>query len=282
LTANPAAAANEPQKGHRSNAHIFPIQENVNEHNMSVRGVALYACRDINQGEEITWNYGKGYQQIRDDLKYDAGRSCSAQGVEFEDISKRIHEIVNFEMAKPAHERRITHENDVIDLEKIKTQPNNTILIFENKNYDSSSDKDETSQYDSDSSYAEYRGKHIIIPKCGLFDCVDSILQSAEVFTGIPSKSTPSIYWYGLAMLRNCTACDVHIDITEIENNDSKYLNIALESIHLLINKYYQRKDKRKDDSVHKSNENRLLRSAVARLASTGFLIQQRTPLVLS
>ena len=42
----------------------------------------IFTCSRIEAGEELLWNYGDGYQLIRDDVGYEAGSPCADEMVD--------------------------------------------------------------------------------------------------------------------------------------------------------------------------------------------------------
>lgn len=84
---NPLACSNEPAEGHRANMHLIPQDftkeevdsvRNVYNHEIAkyFRGLAAFACRDIQAGEQLTWHYGPRYEPIRRLMGYVAGLPC--------------------------------------------------------------------------------------------------------------------------------------------------------------------------------------------------------------
>jgi hypothetical protein len=81
---HPLASMNEPKEDEEANCcffvqdfhpHEVVHMEQTLEH--IFRGVACFTCRDIRQGEELTWYYGKQYESIRREKGYKAGKPCS-------------------------------------------------------------------------------------------------------------------------------------------------------------------------------------------------------------
>lgn len=83
------ASMNEPREGESANCHMIVQDfthaevENVSSivHSESARffrGVACFACETIPAGAELTWNYGKAYEPIREREGYVAGNVCKA------------------------------------------------------------------------------------------------------------------------------------------------------------------------------------------------------------
>ena len=81
FTLHAAAAINEP--GESEDANVF-AQASVVEaivgdedeiHTFAV--FCLFTCSRINAGEELLWNYGEGYQSMRERVGYEAGSPCA-------------------------------------------------------------------------------------------------------------------------------------------------------------------------------------------------------------
>jgi hypothetical protein len=93
---NPGAAANEPNKGDDANAFlqasVFDVPNDTDF--KSYLAIALYACRDITAGEEILWNYGEAYENVRKRVPYTAGLPCVAEADQKEAL-RRVEEIAN-------------------------------------------------------------------------------------------------------------------------------------------------------------------------------------------
>jgi hypothetical protein len=79
FTRHAAAAINEPGKSGDANvfaqASLVEAIGNDDElHSFVV--FCIFTCSRIEVGEELLWNYGDGYQLIRDDVGYEAGSPC--------------------------------------------------------------------------------------------------------------------------------------------------------------------------------------------------------------
>lgn len=80
LTLHAAAAVNEP--GESEDANVF-AQANVVEvigNGEEIRTFVvfcLFTCSRVDAGEELLWNYGDGYQSMRDRVGYGAGSPCA-------------------------------------------------------------------------------------------------------------------------------------------------------------------------------------------------------------
>ena len=76
---HPAAAANEPSASKLANAFTqASVVEAYGEDSepSAYLIVCLFTCRPIAAGGEILWNYGEGYDELRQHAGYAAGRSC--------------------------------------------------------------------------------------------------------------------------------------------------------------------------------------------------------------
>ena len=76
---NAAAAANEPSAS--SAANSFAQASVVERLGMdaelhSYLTIGIYTCRPVAAGDEILWNYGAGYDALRQEAGYTAGESC--------------------------------------------------------------------------------------------------------------------------------------------------------------------------------------------------------------
>ena len=76
---HPAAAANEPSASKRANA--FTQASVVEAYGRDSEPsayliVCLFTCRPVAAGGEILWNYGEGYNELRQHAGYAAGQSC--------------------------------------------------------------------------------------------------------------------------------------------------------------------------------------------------------------
>ena len=81
------ASMNEPGEGEFANCHLAVQDfshgeiegvESIAHHDTAqfFRGMACFACIDIQSGEQLTWPYGSGYEAIRQQQGYVAGRPC--------------------------------------------------------------------------------------------------------------------------------------------------------------------------------------------------------------
>ena len=76
---HPAAAANEPSASRLANAFTqASVVEAYGEDSelSAYLIVCLFTCRPIAAGGEILWNYGEGYDELRQHAGYAAGQSC--------------------------------------------------------------------------------------------------------------------------------------------------------------------------------------------------------------
>jgi len=84
---NPLACSNEPAEGQHANMHLMPQDFARSEisgietlYNNDIahyfRGLAAFACRDIEAGEQLTWHYGSSYEPNRLLMNYAAGFPC--------------------------------------------------------------------------------------------------------------------------------------------------------------------------------------------------------------
>ena len=76
---HPAAAANEPSASRLANA--FTQASVVEAYGQDSEPsayliVCLFTCRQVAAGGEILWNYGEGYDELRQHAGYAAGQSC--------------------------------------------------------------------------------------------------------------------------------------------------------------------------------------------------------------
>ena len=74
-----AAAANEPSASGAANS--FAQASVVERLGMdaelhSYLTIGIYTCRPVAAGDEILWNYGAGYDALRQEAGYTAGESC--------------------------------------------------------------------------------------------------------------------------------------------------------------------------------------------------------------
>lgn len=85
--AKPLANMNEPQKNTNANCCMivqdFALNEvqQIPDHIVAknprfFRGLACFTCTDVKIGEELTWYYGKMYEQNRSEQGYEAGIEC--------------------------------------------------------------------------------------------------------------------------------------------------------------------------------------------------------------
>ena len=80
-----AAAINEPAES--GNANVFAQASVVeaignDEEIHSFIVFCIFTCSRIDAGEELLWNYGDGYQSIRERVGYEAGRPCADELVD--------------------------------------------------------------------------------------------------------------------------------------------------------------------------------------------------------
>ena len=85
FTRHAASAINEPGKSGDANvfaqASLVEAIGNDDElHSFVV--FCIFTCSRIEAGEELLWNYGDGYQLIRDDVGYEAGSPCADEMVD--------------------------------------------------------------------------------------------------------------------------------------------------------------------------------------------------------
>ena len=76
---HPAAAANEPSASRLANAFTqASVVEAYGEDSepSAYLIVCLFTCRPVAAGGEILWNYGEGYDELRQHAGYAAGQSC--------------------------------------------------------------------------------------------------------------------------------------------------------------------------------------------------------------
>ena len=80
---HPAAAANEPSASRLANtftqASVVEAYAGQDSEPSAYLIVCLFTCRPIVAGGEILWNYGEGYDELRQHAGYAAGRSCSEE-----------------------------------------------------------------------------------------------------------------------------------------------------------------------------------------------------------
>jgi len=75
------ANMNEPSAGQTANCFLRPVdvpgsRVQNGDPAKSYRGMGMFTCCEIQKGEELKWNYGKGYQPHRERQNYEAGRAC--------------------------------------------------------------------------------------------------------------------------------------------------------------------------------------------------------------
>ena len=77
---HPAAAANEPSASELANAFtqasVVEAYAGQDSEPSAYLIVCIFTCRPIVAGGEILWNYGEGYDELRQHAGYAAGRSC--------------------------------------------------------------------------------------------------------------------------------------------------------------------------------------------------------------
>ena len=76
---HPAAAANEPSASRAANTFVqASVIETYGEDSElgAYLVVCLFTCRHVAAGGEILWNYGEGYDELRQHAGYAAGQSC--------------------------------------------------------------------------------------------------------------------------------------------------------------------------------------------------------------
>ena len=77
---HPAAAANEPSATNVANAFTqASVVEAYGPNDAEPSPyliVCIFTCRPIAAGSEILWNYGEGYEELRQHAGYAAGRAC--------------------------------------------------------------------------------------------------------------------------------------------------------------------------------------------------------------
>ena len=76
---HPAAAANEPGASKLANAftqasvvEAYGPDAELNSYLV----VCIFTCRPVAAGDEILWNYGEGYDELRQHAGYVAGSAC--------------------------------------------------------------------------------------------------------------------------------------------------------------------------------------------------------------
>ena len=76
---HPAAAANEPSATNVANAFTQASVVEAYGHDAEPSAyliVCIFTCRPVAAGGEILWNYGEGYDELRQEAGYAAGRAC--------------------------------------------------------------------------------------------------------------------------------------------------------------------------------------------------------------
>ena len=76
---HPAAAANEPGATNVANAFTQASVVEAYGHDAEPSAyliVCIFTCRPVAAGGEILWNYGEGYDELRQEAGYAAGRAC--------------------------------------------------------------------------------------------------------------------------------------------------------------------------------------------------------------
>ena len=79
---HPAAAANEPASSKLANAFTQASVIEAYGADAELRSyliVCIFTCRAVTGGDEILWNYGEGYEELRQHAGYAAGLSCPDQ-----------------------------------------------------------------------------------------------------------------------------------------------------------------------------------------------------------
>ena len=79
---HPAAAANEPASSKLANAFTQASVVEAYGADAELRSyliVCIFTCRAVAGGDEILWNYGEGYDELRQHAGYAAGLSCPDQ-----------------------------------------------------------------------------------------------------------------------------------------------------------------------------------------------------------
>ena len=77
---HPAAIANEPKEGTQANMQMQAADVELGPTMVTYQILALYTCKFVAAGEELTWHYGNAYQPVRDAEGYTAGECCTAAG----------------------------------------------------------------------------------------------------------------------------------------------------------------------------------------------------------
>ena len=76
---HPAAAANEPSATNVANAFTQASVVEAYGHDAEPSAyliVCIFTCRPVAAGGEILWNYGEGYDELRQEAGYAAGHAC--------------------------------------------------------------------------------------------------------------------------------------------------------------------------------------------------------------
>jgi hypothetical protein len=79
---HPAAAANEPASSKLANAFTQASVVEAYGADAELRSyliVCIFTCRAVARHHEILWNYGEGYEELRQHAGYAAGLSCPDQ-----------------------------------------------------------------------------------------------------------------------------------------------------------------------------------------------------------
>ena len=78
----PLASMNEPSVSERANCYMVVVDfapnevADANDLAKFYRGIACFTCIQIEEGQELTWHYGKSYDPMRVQQHYTAGQSC--------------------------------------------------------------------------------------------------------------------------------------------------------------------------------------------------------------
>ena len=76
---HPAAVANEPSASNVANAFTQASVVEAYGHDAEPSSyliVCVFTCRPVAAGDEIVWNYGEGYDELRQHAGYAAGGAC--------------------------------------------------------------------------------------------------------------------------------------------------------------------------------------------------------------
>ena len=82
---HPAAAANEPSASNVANAFTQASVVEAYGHDAEPSPyliVCIFTCRPVAAGGEILWNYGEGYDELRQEAGYAAGRACPEEVID--------------------------------------------------------------------------------------------------------------------------------------------------------------------------------------------------------